>query len=207
MDETDAPARRFVTALAARDFDGLAAAFAPDARFRYLVPPGPGELTGAAAIAAKFRQWFGDSDRLEVQRVLIEPLPDRLSARFRFRVHGDDGWEVVEQQTFLAVDKDGQIAAIDLLCSGFRPSPGQGDGVPSRTHRFDAGTLGCADGLAREFRRRILAIPRGDLLLIQTQDPAAKEDLPPLARLMGHTVRSVEPDGNGRLRITVERGR
>ena len=139
---------------------------------------------------------------------MVEPLPDRLSARYRFRVHGEDGWEVVEQQTFLDVDEDGRITAIDLLCSGFRPSPGTRTASPSRTHRFDAGTLGCADGLAREFRRRILAIPRGDLLLDRRpQDPAAKEDLPPLARMMGHTVRSVEPAGNGRLLITVERGR
>ena len=72
---------------------------------------------------------------------------------------------------------------------------------------FDAGTLGCADGLAQEFRRRVLAIPVGDVLLVETSDPAAKEDLPPLARMMGHTVRSVEPSGNGRLLITVERGR
>ena len=77
----------------------------------------------------------------------------------------------------------------------------------SGTHHFDAGTQGCADGLAQEFRRRILAIPIGDVLEIETSDPAAKEDLPPLARMMGHTVRSVEPSENGRLLITVERGR
>jgi TusA-related sulfurtransferase len=67
--------------------------------------------------------------------------------------------------------------------------------------------LGCADGLAQEFRRRIRAIPTGDVLVVQTSDPAAKEDLPPLARMMGHAVRSVEPSENGRLTITVERGR
>ena len=75
------------------------------------------------------------------------------------------------------------------------------------THRFDAGTLSCADGLAQEFRRRILAIPQGDVLVVETVDPAAKEDLPPLARMMGHKVRSVEPSDGGRLLITVERGR
>jgi TusA-related sulfurtransferase len=74
-------------------------------------------------------------------------------------------------------------------------------------HRFDAGAMGCADGLAREFRTRIRAIPVGDVLEVATSDPAAKEDLPPLARLMGHTVRSVESSGDGRLLITVERGR
>jgi TusA-related sulfurtransferase len=80
------------------------------------------------------------------------------------------------------------------------------DQSPGR-HRFDAGTMGCADGLAGEFRRRILAIPLGDVLEVETRDAAAKEDLPPLARMMGHTVRSNESLGDGRLLITVERGR
>jgi TusA-related sulfurtransferase len=75
------------------------------------------------------------------------------------------------------------------------------------THEFDAGTMGCTDGLAPEFRRRIGAIPVGDVLVVTARDPAAKEDLPPLARMMGHTVRSIEAAGDGRLLITVERGR
>ena len=75
------------------------------------------------------------------------------------------------------------------------------------THRFDAGSLSCADGLAREFRRQILGIPRGDVLVVTAHDPAAKADLPPLARMMGHEVRSIETPGDGRLLMTVERGR
>ena len=39
------------------------------------------------------------------------------------------------------------------------------------------------------------------------RDPAAKEDLPPLARMMGHEVRSIETPDDGRLLITVERRR
>jgi TusA-related sulfurtransferase len=113
----------------------------------------------------------------------------------------------VEQQTYMDVDEEGQIAGIDLLCSGFRPTTGPGEEESMAEHRFDAGTMGCADGLAQEFRRRILAIPLGDVLVVETSDPAAKEDLPPLARLMGHTVHSVEPSGNGRLLVRVERGR
>lgn len=75
------------------------------------------------------------------------------------------------------------------------------------THRFDAGNLGCADGLAGEFRGRIGGIPIGDLLVVTARDPAAKEDLPALARLMGHAVRSIETPGDGRLQVTVERRR
>jgi TusA-related sulfurtransferase len=207
MDGTTAPANRFVAALAAGDYDGLAAAFAPDVRFRYLVPRGPGEMRGAVEAAAQFRQWFGDADALEVQSIRVEPLPDRTSARYRLKVRKYDGWEVVEQQTYVDVDEGGRIAGIDLLCSGFRPTIGAQEIESPGRHHFDAGTLGCAEGLAQEFRRRILAIPPGDVLVVQTSDPAAKEDLPPLARMMGHTVRSVEPSGNGRLQITVERRR
>jgi len=74
-------------------------------------------------------------------------------------------------------------------------------------HGFDAGTLSCADGLAQEFRRRILAIAQGDVLVVTARDPAAKEDLPPLARMMGHEVRSIEASDEGRFLMTVERGR
>ena len=78
---------------------------------------------------------------------------------------------------------------------------------PGRVHTFDAGDLSCATGLAEEFRRQIRRIPLGDALLVTTGDPSAKEDLPPLARMMGHTVRSIESSGEGSLVIDVERGR
>jgi TusA-related sulfurtransferase len=207
MDENSAVARRLVSAVAARDFDGIPTGLNADARMRYLIPGGPAQIRGAAEVTAKFRRWFGDADVLEVQSLSVEPVADRTSARYRFLLHDQDGWQVVEQQMFLDIDQGGRIAAIDLLCSGFRPAPGPDEARASGTHRFDAGTLGCADGLAQEFRRRIRAIPAGDVLVVQTSDPAAKEDLPPLARMMGHTVRSVEPSGDGRLLITVERGR
>jgi TusA-related sulfurtransferase len=206
-DDRHEAAKRLVEAITARDLDSIVGILASDARLRCLIPPGPRHIVGAAAAAAKFLQWFGDADVLRVQSVRVEPLADRISARYRFPLHQQEGWEVIEQQMYLDVDEQGRVTAIDLLCSGFRPTGGPEAVRSSATHEFDAGTMGCADGLAQEFRRRILAIPLGDVLVIQTSDPAAKEDLPPLARMMGHTVRSVEPSRNGRLRITVERGR
>jgi len=61
--------------------------------------------------------------------------------------------------------------------------------------------------LAGEFRRQIQAVPVGEVLVVTARDPAAREDLPPLARMMGHTVRSVDAADDGRVLITVERGR
>jgi TusA-related sulfurtransferase len=75
------------------------------------------------------------------------------------------------------------------------------------SHDYDAGTLGCGDGLAACFRDRIKQVDVGDLLRVRTEDASAKEDLPSLARLMGHAVRSVEADTDGSLTITVERGK
>ena len=77
----------------------------------------------------------------------------------------------------------------------------------STVHEFDAGDRGCTDGLAQEFRRHIVAIPVGDRLRVVVRDPSAGEEIPSLARMMGHTVESVEPLGDGRLVINVERGR
>jgi TusA-related sulfurtransferase len=76
-----------------------------------------------------------------------------------------------------------------------------------RAHTFDAGDLSCATGLAEEFRRQMQQIPIGDELVVTTSDPSAKEDLPPLARMMGHAVRSIETSRDGSLVIDVERGR
>jgi TusA-related sulfurtransferase len=197
--------RRLVEAVMSNDRNAVVASLAPAVRFRHLVPRGPREVWGAAETADAFLGWFGDAHELEIQSLLVEPVADRTSVRYRVRLRRAGGWEVIEQQQFLDMDEAGRIAAIDLLCSGFRPEV-EAD-RPSGRHRFDAGTMGCADGLAQEFRRRILAIPLGDILEIETTDPAAKEDLPPLARMMGHTVRSNESLGDGRLLITVERGR
>jgi len=205
MSRQEAAATQLVEAIAARDGDAITKALAPDTRLRYLIPPGPGEVLGAPSVADKFLEWFGDLGVVEIANVQVAAVADRMSARYRFLVGERQPDEVIEQQTFLDLDEEGRIASIDLLCSGFRPATADRESAAS--HEFDAGDLGCADGLAQEFRRRILAIPLGDVLAIQTSDPAAKEDLPPLARLMGHKVLSIEPSQGGRLLITVERGR
>lgn len=134
--ETRDAAQRLVEAIAARDFEAIAEALAPDARFRYLIPPGPSQIVGTAAAAAKFVQWFGDADVLTVQSVRVERLADRISARYRFLLRRQEGWEVIEQQMYLDVDQDGRIAAIDLLCSGFRPAGGPESVAGARTAAF-----------------------------------------------------------------------
>ncbi len=91
---------------------------------------------------------------------------------------------------------------MDLLCSGHRPEARAGD---AQVHRFEAGDLGCSSGLPEEFRRRIDAIPVGSILEVRTRDPSAREDLPALARLLGHKVLSVEASSGGTSEIRFRR--
>lgn len=196
----------FVKAVAGRDFDGLRATMADDVRFRLLVPKGPQAQEGAVETVGRFVGWYAGADELRLESSSVDTVAGRLVLSYRFRVLDADGRRVIEQHVVADVASDGRLETIDLLCSGFLPDPEPGP-ASNGTHRFDAGDLGCADGLATEFRRRIQGIPVGDALVVTARDPAAKEDLPSLARMMGHEVRSIETPGDGRLLITVERRR
>ncbi len=195
-----------VNALADRDFEGLRAVIADGVRFRLLLPRGPQAHSGVAETIEAFVSWYGDVDEWHLESSTVETVADRLVLTYRFRLHDADGWKVIEQHLVADDGPDGRLEKIDLLCSGFLPVVGPGE-ESSSIHPFDAGDLGCADGLASEFRRRMGAIPVGDVLMVTARDPAAKEDLPSLARMMGHAVRSIETPDDGRLLITVERRR
>ncbi|HKW05756.1 MAG TPA: sulfurtransferase TusA family protein [Nitrososphaerales archaeon] len=75
----------------------------------------------------------------------------------------------------------------------------------AESHKYDAGDIGCGNGLPQEFRRQVNSIPIGHILEVTTRDPAAKEDLPSLARLLGHEVISVKTIDNGLTLVTVKR--
>ncbi len=201
---TDASALdRVAHCLAGGRFEELQALVTPDIRLRALIPPGPEERKGAEAVIQRLRDWFDRGDPIRVEHVVVQPIADRWLLAYRFEVGDGSSRRLIAQQCVCDVE-DGRLSAIDLVCSGFRAAPAQvADGV----HRFDAGDLSCADGLAQEFRRQITAIPVGAVLEVVTGDPAAREDLPPLARMMGNTVHGAGPLDDGRMLITVERNK
>jgi TusA-related sulfurtransferase len=197
-------ARALVDALARQDFDALEATLDPAVRFRALVPGETVAAANSADTAACFRRWFGDKTDIEILDHHAEVLADRLRAGFRARLKKKGQPHVIAQQ--LCGDLEhGKFVALDLLCTGFRPEPT----APAHdtTHVFDAGDLGCGSGLPREFRTRLLQIPVGHVLEVVTGDPSAKEDLPSMARLLGHQVRSIETGADGKVRIQVERSK
>lgn len=192
----------FLDLLAARDFERLAATMASDAHARFLLPHGLEEYAGRDAIARRIESWFGSASVFDLTASSLEAVGSRHRLSWRFSVMRDgEAREVIEQVVYLDIGPGG-IEGIDLLCSGFQIEPSVAAG-PAQV--FEAGAMGCADGLAQEFRRRITGVPIGGSLEVVVSDPAAKEDLPSLARLLGQRVTSTEAHGDGRLTITVER--
>jgi len=196
-----ASARQFRELLAARDFDRLAASLASDAHARFLLPHGLEEYDGRDAIVARIRSWFGSATVFDLTSSTEDEVGVRHRVSWRFRVVRDGSRQVIEQLVYLDLGHQG-IERIDLLCSGFQAEPSVDAGP---TQIFDAGDMGCADGLAQEFRRQIAKVSIGGSLEVVVSDPAAKEDLPSLARLLGQRITSTEVHDDGRLTITVER--
>ena len=192
----------FVEALAARDSKRLRAALHPDAHLRALVPSGFKESIGSDAVAARMESWFAEAERLAVVSKTVSHVSDRLRVQYRFDEQYADGEsEVIEQDAYCGV-RDGRIDSIDLLCSGHLPGA---ERPSAEVRHFDAGELGCGSGLPQEFRRRISALPVGGILETAARDPAAKEDLPALARLLGHQVLSVTTSPAGETIVIVKR--
>jgi TusA-related sulfurtransferase len=191
----------FLELLAARDFERLVDTLASDAQARFLLPHGLEEYTGGEAIVGRIESWFGSASAFDLTSSSKAVVGPRHRLSWRFSVVRDGARQVIEQLVYLDLGPQG-IERIDLLCSGFQTEPGL---AASPTQVFEAGAMGCADGLAQEFRRRLTAVPIGGSLEVVVSDPAAKEDLPSLARLLGQRVTSTEVHDDGRLTITVER--
>lgn len=111
----------FLESLAGQNFEQVEMLFAPQVRFRALLPPRICEEQTAAAATGWLRRWFGAADTLQVLQATADQVFDRLYLHYRFRSHDTtNGWRVIEQQAYCDV-QDGRIADMWLLCSGFRP--------------------------------------------------------------------------------------
>lgn len=195
---------RFLELLAVRDFDGMATMVALDARARMLLPRGLEEHSGRTAIIGRIESWFGSASEFRLTSSSTDTIGARHRLSWRFSVVREgDRREDIEQLAFLDLGPNG-IERLDLLCSGFLRVAQTAVGP---THHFDAGAMGCADGLAQEFRRRLIEVPVGESISVVVRDPAAKEDLPAVARMLGQSVTSMQAHDDGRLEITVERNK
>ncbi|MBI5283641.1 MAG: nuclear transport factor 2 family protein [Chloroflexi bacterium] len=122
-DELDARHRvceAYLAFLGRRDYDGMASCLADDVLFRAMTPGSFCDASGPAETVAVLQDWWDDVDVFDMQRSGVDSVGDRMRISYTLRIHDEEGWAVVEQQSYCDVS-DRAIHAIDLLCSGFRP--------------------------------------------------------------------------------------
>ena len=119
----------FLEGLAAQDFAKLGGALAAGIRLRALLPSGPCDGPAREAIADRFARWFGDTEDFELVEATVGEVGGRLHLHWRLRLRAKrlgGGWFTVEQQAYADTDESGRIAALDLLCTGYRPEGDDG---------------------------------------------------------------------------------
>jgi hypothetical protein len=114
--------REFAEALARKDFQRIGELLDPQVDFRGLTPNRNWEASSPAeTVSNVMTQWFEDSDHIdELIEVQTGAFADRQQMTYSFRGHNEDGPFVVEQQAYFT-ERDGRIAWMRVLCSGFRP--------------------------------------------------------------------------------------
>jgi hypothetical protein len=113
----------FARALAAKDAVAIRELIHPEIDFRGLTPNRAWEASDRdELISILLESWFEADDEIEaLESVETDTLADRERVGYRFSVTNPDGRHLVEQQAYLE-DRDGKIAWMRVVCSGFRPA-------------------------------------------------------------------------------------
>jgi TusA-related sulfurtransferase len=213
--------RAFVDALVVGDFDGLETLFAPDVRFRAIIPDEYKDASTAAGARALIEDWFSGTDHRVLLGSRVELVGDRLALGYRLELTEDGERRIVEQHVAAAADGV-SFRDLALVCSGFRPlakDPGGsvgplGAGALGDDHaeapaftpaaRLDATGLSCAT-LTPTISATVRGLDFGAVLEIVTDDPEAEEGLRSWTRLTGNELVAAEVGPGSARRFDIRR--
>lgn len=110
------------TAVADRALDRLGAHLTDEIRLRALLPGGSIEEHGKDAVLARFDDWFGSHDTVVLSDVAGDDVGDRVIVHYKLTFDPDGDSRVLTQTVVCSV-YDGLVGRMDLVCSGYRPTP------------------------------------------------------------------------------------
>ena len=193
----------FVDAIVGGDFDRLETLFAPDVRFRAIIPNGFREASTATGARALVEDWFSGTDPRQLLSWTVGWVGDRLALGYRLELTGGGERRIVDQHLAAAVD-GASFRDVALVCSGFRPlatdpegavgtlgadAAGDDNGAESwaltPAVRLDATNSSCAT-LTPTISAAVRGLDVGAVLEITTDDPEADEGLRSWTRLTGN---------------------
>lgn len=212
--------RLFLESLAAQDFDRLQTLFAPQVRFRALLPSRVREEQTGEAAVGRLRFWFGEADILHVMESALGQVGDLHYLRYRLRLHSEaSNWEIVEQQAYYDVQDD-HIVDMWLICSGFHLDA-QAPTVDAHLD-YDSAALPQADNLLEmldlderagaacalltpAIKARLREMAPGQVLEVRVNDPTARLDVEAWCQLSGNPLLSIQEEAPDVLRFFVRK--
>jgi hypothetical protein len=121
-DQTTTLGADFAQAFASKDAARMRELLHPEIDFKGLTPSRGWEASDPEAVLEiLFGSWVEDKDHVEALEAIEEDsVADRDRVGYRCSVTNPDGRFVFEQQAYLSA-RDGRIAWMRVVCSGFRP--------------------------------------------------------------------------------------
>lgn len=86
---------------------------------RLLLPAGLVTVHTAADLVAEYRAWFGGCTEFKVEASQVGRIGEKFGISYRFLLQDQGVWYRIEQQLYCIL-KDGHVAQLHLLCSGFQ---------------------------------------------------------------------------------------
>jgi TusA-related sulfurtransferase len=197
----------FLEALAVRDFDRIEKLLHPHMRFRGLVPGTVCEGNTAEEALSWQRRWFGTAEVFNLTQCSVDRVVDRLHLAYRAQICDQERWQEVAQHLYCIIEQ-GLITDLALLCSGFRPLPGQPVAQPSsgslerseeESRRdahlvYDAQDKGCTEGPLEQMAQLARRLSGEQTLEVRATNPGVAHDLPAWCRLAGYAL--LQQDGD-----------
>ena len=154
-------------------------------------------------LMVRFHQWFDDCSDFRIEQSRTEIVGERLGISYRFMLQKQGTWCTLEQQLFCTI-KDGQIAHLQLLCSGFQPvglgvqaapldGPEAVEVLPYRDGLLEIHTGAAGSGstcalLTPAIKAKLREMRSGQVLEVRVDDPSAREDIEAWCRLSGNSL-------------------
>jgi tRNA 2-thiouridine synthesizing protein A len=192
----------------------------PQIMSRLLLPAGLVTLHNAADLVAEYQAWFGDCTDFKVEASRVGRVGERLGIFYRFLLQDHGEWYRIEQQLYCIL-KDGHVAQLHLLCSGFQlagtseqaapvEAPEAQEQDPIRNGLLEFYGEGSAAGstcalLTPMIKSKLGELQSGQVLEVRVDDPTAKSDVEAWSRLSGNTLLKVIDTEGPELRFFVKK--
>lgn len=196
-----------------KDFERLSEICQPDVHSQMLTPHHVYTYENVRELTRKVEQWFSKCDPIQKEQSRVMMVGEKLAIFYRLSVAEDEEPYMLEQQLY-CTPRDGQIAQLSLLCSGFQPIPSARQEEPTQP-RATTTSMSKADAwlsidtgggqestcaiLTPAIKRKLKEINSGQVLEVRVDDPAAREDIEAWCRLSGNTLLNLRLEGDQEL--------